>query len=140
MARSRGTAGSRSYSGRPELADGTHVVRGFGPRGAAVPVLLLPDRHGLLQRVDGKARGFEGLRAVWRRRDDEHRRLGELEIPEPVQQHESLDLRPLPTGLRGDLAETRERGVFVRLVGECGHAVATLGVIAHHAEKADDRA
>src|SRR5262245_38317450 len=138
MARSSGTAASRP-SGEPELADGTHVVRGFGPGSPAVPVLLLPYRHGLLQRVDGEPRGFERLGAVRRRRHDEHRRFGELEVAEPVQQREPLHLGPSPTGLDGDLCEPCAGGVLVCLVRERGHAVATLGVIAHDTEEAHDR-
>src|SRR3954466_12058242 len=116
MARSSGTAGSQSRSGGPELADGAHVVRGLGPRGPAVPVLLLPDRHGLLQGVDGEPRGFERLGPVGRRCNHEHRRFRQLEVTEAVQQREPLDLGPMPTGLSRDLTETRERRVLVRLV------------------------
>src|SRR5262245_23193257 len=139
MARSSGTVGSRSWSGGPELADRAHVVRGFGPRGPAVPVLLLPDRHGLLQGVDGEPRGFERLGAVRRRRDDEHRRLRQLEMPETVQQREPLDVGPPATRLGRDLMESRERGVLVGLVRERGHALATVGVVAHDSKEADDR-
>src|SRR5262245_24419345 len=139
MARSSGTVGSRSGSGGPELADGAHVVRGLGPCGPAVPVLLLPDRHGLLQGVDGEPCGFERLRSVGRRCNHEHRRFRQFEVAESVQQRESFDLRPLPTRLRGDLTEARERGIFVRLVRERGDAVATVGMVAYHTEEADDR-
>src|SRR4029077_12901511 len=48
-------------------------------------------------------------------------------------------LGPAPARLRGYLREARERGVLVRLVRERGHTLATLGVIAHDTEEADDR-
>ena len=48
------------------------------PVGAARPVLLLPDRHRFLQRVDRELGGVERDAAVRRRDDDDDRRLRQL--------------------------------------------------------------
>ena len=65
---------ARSRDSGSSSADRAHGVGAGAPVGAALPVLLLPDRDRLLQRVDAEARGLEGLGAVRRRHDDRHRR------------------------------------------------------------------
>jgi hypothetical protein len=57
-------------------------------------VLLLPDGHGLLELVDGEPRSLEAGVAVGCRYDDEHRRLGQHQVTEPVDQHDPLNRRP----------------------------------------------
>ena len=60
--RRRTTGRPRGLLDRFDPASGLDPADGMlfdGPVGAARPVLLLPDRHGLLERVDAEARRFE---------------------------------------------------------------------------------
>ena len=101
-----------AYSLRPAAgldATGTDVVRALAPVGAARPVLALPDRHRLLERVDAEAGGLEGLGPVRRRHHDRDRRLRELEVADAVQQREALDDRPAPPALRRRPRRARRR-------------------------------
>ena len=85
MARSRDSGSSSA-----DRADGA----GAGaPVGAALPVLALPDRDRLLQRVDAVPRRLERLGAVRRRHDDRHRGLGQREVTGAVQERDPVDRR-----------------------------------------------
>ena len=110
-----------------------------GPVVAPGPVLALPDRDRLLEGVDREPRRLEGLGPV--RRGDDHgdRCLRELEVTRAVQEREPLEIGPAAPGIRRDLVHATDRDLLVGLVGEAGDAVATLGVVADHAEERHDR-
>ena len=57
-------------------------------------VLLLPDGHGLLERVDGEAAGLDGLAPVRRGDGDHDARLADLEPADPVQERHAAHSGP----------------------------------------------
>ena len=111
------------------------------PVGAGAPMLLLPDRRGLLERVDA-------VRAPRRRR-----RRGAATRPRPQPTAPTSVSSPTrcnnatrsrsgqrARAVRDDLGHHTLRGCFVRLVGHRGDAFASFGVIAHDADEAHDGA
>src|SRR5579864_74924 len=55
-----------------------------GPDGAAFEMLLLPDRHGVLQGINQPSAGVESGRAMCRGDDDQHTRFADFQPPQPV--------------------------------------------------------
>src|SRR5689334_6723243 len=95
------------------------------PHLAVLEVLLLPDRHRLLQGIDREAAGLEGGAAVRRGDRDHHARLADLEAPDAVHERDAGGGGPaLPDGGR-DLAHLGERHRAVRLVLQEFHPAAT---------------
>ena len=134
-------ANKRKATGAPTTGlDPTDGMLFDRPVGSARPVLLLPDRHGLLQRVDAEPRRLERLGAVRRRDDDEHRRFRQLELADAVQQRDALDVGPARPGRVDDLGHRASGRLLVRLVGHRPHAVASFGVVADDAREAHDGA
>ena len=72
----------------------------LAPVVAPGPVLVLPDRHRLLEGVDREPGGLEGLGPVRRRDDHGDRRLREREVTRAVQEREPLDARASGAGSR----------------------------------------
>src|SRR5581483_4172490 len=103
---------------------------------AALPRLGLPDRHGLLQRVDAVLGRGEGVGPVGRRYDHDHAGLGQLQPARPVQQGDPDDVGPAPPALGGHFAQPDDRLLLVGLVGEGLDPRATLGAVAHGAGEA----
>src|SRR3954462_8788303 len=131
MARSRDSGSSSA-----DRADGL----GTGaPVGATLPVLALPDGDRLLQGVDAVPRGLERLGPVRGRHHHRHRAVGQLEVTDAVQERDSVDHRPLAARLDGYRGELHDPLFLVGLVGEAGHAAASVGVVAHHTEEDHDR-
>src|SRR6185295_3309881 len=90
------------------------------PHLAVLEVLLLPDRHRLLEGIDGEATGLEGLAAVGRGDRDHHTRLPDLEAADAMHEGDAIDDGPAhPDGGR-DLPHLRERHRPVGLVLEIG--------------------
>ena len=125
-----------------QIGDGLGAER---PVSAALPVLELPDRHGLLQRVDAKASRLEGLWPVRRRHDDDDRRLAEIERADAVEQDDATGGWPADADLCGDGREARDDLLVVGLIRELVHVVAhralLIGaVVAHGAGEHHDPA
>src|SRR5438046_2044933 len=85
----------RLASGRPNVSRSTSDMGGSGrrttggidPHFTAVRAqLLLPHGHAPLHLFDHVATRFEGLRPMWRRRDDREARLAHRDPPQPVPQ------------------------------------------------------
>src|SRR5215470_478162 len=108
------------------------------PHLAVLEVLLLPDRHRLLERVDREAARLEGFPAMRGGHRDEHARLTDLEAADAVDEGELADAREPRAGRHGDLAHLRQRHRRMRLVLEELHA-APARLIPHHAGEEDDR-
>src|SRR5918911_4928318 len=66
------------------------------PLRAVAPDLLFPDRHDLLEAIDGVLAGGEGFGAVRRGDGDHHRRLADLQDAGAVDDGDAADL---PAGL-----------------------------------------
>ena len=90
--------------GRPAI--GRTATR-WAQLGAVGPVLALPDRHRLLERVDAEAGRLERLGAVRRRRDHRHRRLRQHEVTDAVEQREAFHDRPPAPSLDHRLGSRR---------------------------------
>src|SRR6266850_7798374 len=95
------------------------------PDFAILEVLLLPDRHRLLQRVDGEAARVEGHRAMGRGHRDHHARLADLEAADAVQEGDPRDRGPAAPDGRADLAHLGQRHGAVGLVVEELHPAPT---------------
>src|SRR5258706_7945716 len=83
---------------------------------AILEVLLLPDRHRLLQRVDGEAARVEGHRAMGRGHRDHHARLADLEAADAVQKGDPRDRGPAAPDGRAELAHLGQGHPAVALV------------------------
>src|SRR5260370_7377691 len=64
------------------------------PHLAVLEGLLLPDRHRLLQGIDGETTGLEGFAAVRRGDRDHHARLPDLEAADAMDEGDAIDDRP----------------------------------------------
>src|SRR5690242_5295664 len=106
---------------------------------AVLEVLLLPDRHRLLQGVDREAAGVEGRTPVRRGDRDHHARLPDLEAADAVDEGDAGGGRPAPTDGDRDLAHLGQGHGGVGLVLEELHPPAT-GLVAHHAREQRDAA
>src|SRR5258708_26651325 len=60
------------------------------PHLAVLEVLLLPDRHRLLQGIDGEAAGLEGFAAVGRGDRDHHARLPDLAAADAMDEGDAI--------------------------------------------------
>src|SRR6266850_6932534 len=87
---------------------------------AVLEVLLLPDRHRLLQRVDGEAARLEGLGAMGRGHRDHHARLTDLQAADAVHEGDACDRGPAAPDGRADLAHLGQRH------GAVGHVLEEL--------------
>src|SRR5713101_1162151 len=85
---------------------------------AVLEVLLLPDRHRLLQGIDGEAAGLEGLAAVGRGDRDHHARLPDLEAADAMDEGDAIDDGPAAAEGRRDLPHLGERHRAVGFVLE----------------------
>jgi hypothetical protein len=108
------------------------------PVRAAGRELLLPDRDGLLQRVDRETAGLERLGAVRRGGRDHHRGLADREPAHAVRERE-LHLRPARRDGVADLAHLLLRHGRVGLVLEVVDLRAAR-LVAHHAGERDHAA
>src|SRR5216684_6703196 len=100
---------------------------------AVLEVLLLPDRHRLLQGVDGEAAGLESLGAMGRRHRDHDARLADLQAADAVHERDPRDGGPAAPDGRADLAHLGESHGTVGLVLEELHP-APAGLIARSEE------
>src|SRR6266446_6583851 len=108
----------------------------FGPCRAVAEKLLLPDRHGALERVNAEAAGIERGGAMRRADRDEYRGFADFEPPKPVNHRETTD-GEFFAHLCTDLAHFGDGHClvgFVLQVERCPIA----GVVAHDAFKHDD--
>src|SRR3954463_8827601 len=126
-----------SGPGPGRLDHGTDGLLGRGPVRTVGPVLPLPDRCALLERVDAPPGRLEGVGPVRRRYDDGDRRLREGQRAGPVEQRQPFDLGPPTAGLGRHLAEHPGRLFVVRLVVQPDDPGAPFGVVADDAEEAD---
>src|SRR5260370_40192795 len=101
------------------------------PRLAVLEVLLLPDRHRLLQGIDGEAAGLEGFATVRRGDRDHHARLPDLEAADAMDEGDAVDDRPAAADGRRDLPHLGERHRPVGLVLEELDPSAA-GLVAYH--------
>jgi hypothetical protein len=85
------------------------------PLFAIGPDLLLPDRHGLFEAVNGVGAGCQGLVAMRGRDGNGHAYLADLQVSDPVD-HGDLVHLPLPADLVGNLSHLRDRHLPVGLV------------------------
>ena len=108
------------------------------PDGAVDKGLLLPDGHGLLERVDQPAAGLEGLRAMRRGDHDQHAGLADLQAAEAVNDRDVAHAEA-GDGLVRQLLHLLGGHLFVGFVVEMERAAAA-GVVAHDAVEDDDRA
>src|SRR6185295_13330268 len=106
---------------------------------AVLEMLLLPDRHRLLERVDGEAARLEGLRAMGRGHRDHHARLADLQPADAVDEGDSRDRGPAAADGRADLAHLGQRHGAMGLVLEELHP-ASPGLVPHHAREQGERA
>src|SRR3990170_5320798 len=90
---------------------------------AALPDLLLPDRHDLLEPVDQVVTGLERLPAVRRGDGDEERRLADLQAARAVL-HRNVRDRPAGHRLLGELAHHARRHLRVGVVLQVEDAAA----------------
>src|ERR1700730_7970266 len=104
------------------------------PHLAVLEVLLLPDRHRLLQGIDGEAAGLEGLAAVGRGHRDHHARLPDLEAADAMHEGDAVDDGPAAANGRRDLPQRGERHRRVGLVLE-ELDPPTPGLVAHHSRE-----
>ena len=109
------------------------------PIGTVRPHFVLPDRSGLLERVDGEASGLERLGPMWRGHHGDHGRLADLQAADAVQQRETSGVGPATTQLGADLGEARHHLFGVRFVGQVFDASAPIGVITDRAAEQHDR-
>src|SRR5262245_8297224 len=85
------------------------------PHRAVLEDLALPDRHGLLQAVDGEVARLEGVAPMGGGHGDHDTRLADRKPPDAVDQRHLLDLGPpLVDGL-ADLLQLRLGHGSVRL-------------------------
>src|SRR6266853_5217745 len=101
------------------------------PHLAVLEGLLLPDRHRLLQGIDGEATGLEGFAAVRRGDRDHHARLPDLEAADAMDEGDAIDDRPAAADGRRDLPHLGERHRPVGLVLEELDPSAA-GLVAYH--------
>src|SRR6185295_9136013 len=85
---------------------------------AVLEILLLPDRHGALERVDRVTARLERIPAVLGGDADQHARLADLEPPGSVQQRHAPNARPARAHGLADLAHLDLGHRRVRLVLE----------------------
>ncbi len=109
------------------------------PVGTVCPHFVLPDRSGLLERVDGEASGLERLGPMRCGHHGDHRGLADLEAADAVQQRETSGVGPTTTQLGADLGESRHHLFGVRLVGQVFDTSAPIGVITDRAAEQHDR-
>ena len=102
-------------------------------------MFLLPYRDTLLQRVDRVRGGRERGGPVRRRHDDQHRRLGELEIADPVQECHAARRRATGAEPRARSRASRARPARRTPRMSSRRHLTTLGVVAHDAAERDDR-
>src|SRR5207237_2548835 len=100
--------------------------------------LLLPDRHGLLDAIDHRAAGLEGLGAVRRNAGDGDRRLADDEVSEAVDAVD-CDVGPLLADVVDDRADLLLRHWTVGVVEDRLDGFA-FAVIAHDPLENDERA
>src|SRR5712692_11708556 len=100
-----------------------------GPDGAILEVLLLPDGHSPLQRIDEPTAGVEGGRAMRRGYHDQHAGLTDFQ---PAEAMNYGDIANLGTGKRllGQLLQLLDRHLFVGFVVNIESA-APATVVAH---------
>src|SRR5437870_9089805 len=106
---------------------------------AVLEVLLLPDGHRPLERVDRVPARLERLRAVRRRHGDEHARLTDLEPADAVEHRHPPHPGPARADSLADLAHLRLRHRRMRLVLEELHGP-PLRLVPHDAREDDDAA
>src|SRR5258706_6623935 len=104
------------------------------PDFAILEVLLLPDRHRLLQRIDGEAARVEGHRAMGRGHRDHHARLADLQAADAAQEGDPRDRGPAAPDGRTDLPQLGQPHRAVPLVLEELHPPAAR-LVAHHARE-----
>src|SRR2546425_10656042 len=106
---------------------------------AVLEVLLLPNGHRALERVDRVLAGLERLRAVRRRHGDEHARLADLEPADAVEHRDAAHPGPARADPLADLAHLRLRHRRMRLVLEELHGP-PLRLVPHDAREDDGAA
>src|SRR6266576_2869533 len=94
-------------------------------------ILLLPDGHGTLERVDGEAASVKGSGAVRRADRDKYAGFADLEAPEPVNHRDTMDA-VFFVNLHADFAHFREGHGFIGFVVEV-QSGAVVGLIADEA-------
>jgi hypothetical protein len=124
----------------PETGAGTSLNRGRSadPYFTALTVLLLPDRHDLLESVDYVAASLEGLGPVGAGNGDDHCVLADFQTTEPMLQSYGMYRPPRP-GLVADLMKTGQSHRFVRFVLEALNFF-SLGHFPNAPDKRDDPA
>src|SRR5487761_1953292 len=110
------------------------------PLRAAGPGLVLPNRHGRLDRVDPEPRRLKGLWPRRRRCSSNHRDLGEFEASGAMDRDDPSKSGPPPASLVDDRLETRHDLFLVRLVLQELNAVAPRRVVADRASETHERA
>src|SRR4051812_25623150 len=97
----------------------THLalIVGFAadPDPAVSVMLFFPNRHNLLDPLDGVTAGLEGGVAVRRGDRDHDARLADLELPDSMDDRDALDI-PLLSNFIADLMEHLLSGRPVRLI------------------------
>lgn len=111
----------------------------FRPVGSAGPVLALPNRDGLLYRVDTEARSLERLGTMRTGHNHHDRSLPDGQVTDPVEQNDPIHGRPPVPQRRHDSVEPHLGLLGVGLVGDSGHTGPPLGVVADHALERHDR-
>src|SRR5881409_1418115 len=106
---------------------------------AVLEVLLLPDGHRALERVDRVLARRERLRAMRRRHRDEHARLADLEPADAVEHRHAPHPGPAGAEPLADLVHLRLRHRRVRFVLEELHG-SPLRLVPHDAGEDDDAA
>jgi len=129
-----GVGHRRSGGKRSDVSDRLGIKAPVLP---ALPALPLPDWHRLLQSVDAEARGFEGVPAVRCGHGDQHGALTDLQGPEPMQQGDPPDRRPVPARLGGNVVQPALHLLRVGLVLELADAGAALCMVPHRAAEYD---
>src|SRR5262245_38653231 len=89
-----GAPAARATAMAPQASTGPRQLRTFDPGVSIFIDLLLPDGDGLLEQLDGAAKGREAIGAVGGADGDEDARLPDPQGPDPV---DDVDrhLRPL---------------------------------------------
>ena len=94
----------------------------------------------MLERVDTELRGGKGLTTVWGRCNHYDRDVPDLESADPMEQHQTADLRPPGACLLRHRGQAWNDVFEIGLVLQRRHTRTSVGVVANCAAKRDDAA